>query len=264
MQQPANFGGDAQGSRQSHQILIIDDNVQLRSLLARHILLSCNNHAYSSALYHLGERSEPRLTYYANPLRPEQFEPGTTSPEFMIYEAGSPRHALQWLEKAGIKRLTIISDVMMPVDTEVGLPGLLTGLQIMQVAVNLIFMSSEPQNINQVQILLNDRRAFFLIKGSDSWSRLPDAIVKGVNNFNYQLLPRQVYANPAIFQPPPEPEKFVPDERRRFETIRNIGGIQVRTVSKQPSTVNNTAAAASVETPPAKAPGLFSRLFGRR
>lgn len=258
MQQSAILGRVTH--QQSHHILIIDDNVQLRSLLARHILLNCNNQQRSCAIYHLGERSEPRLNYYNNPANADELEPGEQLPDFTIYEAGSPRHALQWIKNTGIQRLTIISDVMMPVDTEVGLPGLLTGLNQLHVAVNLVFMSSEPQNIEQVQILLNSQRAFFLIKGSEAWTRLPEALVRGADRFNFQVLPKQVYANPAIFPTDRDPITHVSEESQRLAVIKNMGNIQVRSFSKS-SVVAGPAMAVAVQ--PRKAPGFLARLFGR-
>ncbi len=260
MQQPAILGRSTK--RQSHHILIIDDNVQLRSLLARHILLNCSNQQLSCAIYHLGERAEPRLNYYNNPVEPTEYEPQDKLPDFSVYEAGSPRHALQWIKNYGIQRLTIISDVMMPVDTEVGLPGLLTGLNQLKVAVNLVFMSSESQNIEQVQILLNDHRAYFLIKGSEAWSRLPEALVRGADRFNFHLLPTQVYANPAIFQPPVEAGQSIEeiDDSRRFSVIKNLGNIQVRSFARNSAP---SGQAIAVVTPPRKTPGFLARLFGR-
>ena len=244
MQQPNTVAGRNILHQPRYHILIIDDSIQLRTLLARHIMLSCNSYQRSCAIYRLGERAEPRLTYFYNPADPSETEPNGLLPDFTVYEAASPRHALNWLQQTRPTRLTIISDVMMPVDTEVGLPGLLTGLNHLQIAVNLVFISSEPQNIKHVQTLLNNQRAFFLIKGSEAWNRLPQAIVEGAERFNYQLLPRQAYSNPAIFPEATPPVEIKPQPTRRFNGVRNFGNIEVRTVTKATS-VGPTAIAAS-------------------
>jgi hypothetical protein len=107
-----------------------------------------------------------------------------------VYEAASARHALKWLQAGGLRRLTIISDVVMPLDTEVGLEGLLDGLREMQLAVNLLFVSGEEQNWEYVHSLLASQPAFFVVKGSDMWNRLPAAVVTEADRFRYVVLPR--------------------------------------------------------------------------
>lgn len=185
---------------QTRTILIIDDNGQLRSWLARCILSSCHNHGKSCAIYRIGERNEPSLNYYNNPLNPEETTP-TQLPDFIVFEAGTPRQALRWITESRVQYLTIVSDVMMPVDTEVGLPGLLTALSQLQIGINLVFMSSEAQNIEHIQNMLNGQPAYFLIKGSDAWNRLPEALVRGASKFTYRPVVKREYNSAAIFQP---------------------------------------------------------------
>ncbi len=189
MSQSSSLAGGRRTRQQTHFILIIDDNVQLRSLLARHIMLNCSSQQRSCAIYNLGERSEPRLTYFHQIEENSAVDPNNIQADFTVLEAGSPRHALTWLKDSGLERLTIISDVMMPVDTEVGLPGLISGLHDLRLAVNLVFVSSESQSKQLVQNLMNKQQVFFLIKGSETWNRLPEALVQGAERFHYELLP---------------------------------------------------------------------------
>ncbi len=256
MQQPSILAGKGRTSHQVRHILLIDDNVHLRSLLARQIMLCCGNNHRTCAIYRLGERAEPTLTYFYDPQEPDVLEPGLTPPDFVLYEASSPRHALAWLYHAPLKHLTIISDVMMPVDTEVGLPGLLNGLQELKIAVNLVFISSEAQNLAQVQTMLKGLPVYFLIKGSEAWNRLPDALVAGANRFNFQVLPKQNYSNPAIFQP----VELSPDETLLPSSARPAR-------YKRMSSLNNVALSAATADyatarPVPKAPGFWARLFG--
>jgi hypothetical protein len=185
-------------SQHTRHILIIDDNAHIRSLLARQIMFSCSSTNHSCAIYHLGERCEPRLTYFRSTEDNIQLAETAMAPDFALYEAATPRHALFWLEHAGLERLTIISDVMMPVDTEVGLPGLLGGLHDLRIAINLVFVSSESQSRQHIQSLFGNYPTYFLIKGSDAWNRLPDALVQGAERFQYRLLPKVGYDQPDL------------------------------------------------------------------
>lgn len=256
MQQPISLVGKNHIEQQTRHILIIDDNVTIRSLLARHIMLSCNNRERSCAIYRLGERAMPSLTYNSDPNYYADSEEEIFS-DFTIYEAGSPRHALAWLQQSNVKQLTIISDVMMPVDTEVGLPGLLNGLHELQVGVNLVFMSSEPQNLSEVQYLLNDQRAFFLIKGSDSWSRLPEALIAGAERFSYRVLPRRDYTNPALFQ-----KTDVGLNTPVKATDRRLSATPALAHSA-PADGGDYRARREVAASNEKSPGFWARLFGR-
>jgi len=195
-------------SKQTFYILLIDDSGPLRSSLARQIMLSCTTHKYSCALFRLGERSEPTLTYFDNPDKRPVDPNEVVVPDFAVYEASSPRHALSWIQHTQVNYLTIISDVLMPIDTEVGLAGLINELNRMQVSVNLLFASSEPQSRMYIQPLIAEKQAYFLVKGTDEWNRLPDALVQGAGRFIYKIPARQ---NEAVFGPqfgrPPLPPR---------------------------------------------------------
>jgi len=244
MLQSSPVAGGQSVSRRTRHILLIDDNAQLRAILSRQILLSCTNFNRSCAIYHLGERCEPRLTYFQHAEDNIQITETGVEPDFALYEAASPRHALMWLEQANLSRLTIISDVMMPVDTEVGLPGLINGLHDLKIAVNLVFVSSESQNKALVQSLLTDRQIFFLIKGSEAWTRLPDALIQGADRFHYQLLPKLSMNNPS-------PEKNVKISRSPYSN-----DVTSRRFTTAPALISNTPAPTTMR--PITAGGISS------
>lgn len=186
-------------------ILIIEDNTRLRSMLARYIMLNCDTLQQTCAIYHLDLQGVPRLTYSHRPDLTE----GSVE-DFIVLEADSPQRALSWLRRARLKQLTIISDVMMPADIEVGLSGLLKGLAQLQIALNLMFISSDPQNRDYVQMLLNGQPVFFLVKGSEAWRRLPRAIVEHANRFQYKPLAKLASTTlPDAIVPKEKPNDFI-------------------------------------------------------
>src|SRR5690242_3503114 len=118
MLQVSSMVNRGQAVRQTNYILIVEDNSRLRSVLARYIMLHCEALQQSCALYHIGTEGQPRLTYFqhSNADAPSQAE--VLVPDFAVFEADSPRRALNWLKQTPVKQLTIISDVMMPSDTQ--------------------------------------------------------------------------------------------------------------------------------------------------
>lgn len=183
--------------RRTHHILIVDDNVQLRSVLARHFMLVCRELNYSCALFHVTERAETHLTF---------FDPAdlnfTANPEldFAVYEANSPRQALKWLRQASLRRLAIVSDVMMPIDTEVGLDGFLDGLAELELPVGLLFVSSEAQSLTLVEQLMAPQPAYFVTKGGPNWATLPQAMVRNIETLQYRPVrpnPKRAVAKPS-------------------------------------------------------------------
>jgi len=188
--------------RRTHHILIIDDNVQLRSVLARHLLLMCRELNRSCALFHVTEHAQTQLTFF-DPAAPDF----STNPEldFAVYESNSPRQALNWLRHIQLRRLAIISDVMMPIDTEVGLDGFLDGLAELELLVGLLFVSSEAQSLTLVQQLMAPQPAYFLIKGGPNWATLPEAIVRNIDKLQY----RQVQPNPQRAVPKPSQDTYL-------------------------------------------------------
>jgi CheY-like chemotaxis protein len=264
MRQPSAWVPSGNTDQQTRSILIIDDNGQLRASLARYIMLSCHAQRKSCAIYRIGERAEPLLNYFSNPANESEFEP-TTAPDFAVFETATPRQALNWISQSGLRCLTIISDVMMPVDTEVGLPGMLSALSDLQIGVNLVFMSSEPQNIEHVQNMLQGQQAYFLIKGSESWNKLPDALIKSAHRFVYRVVPKLDYSNSAIFKPAPMPGQGqdisslfkTPEPEPRLVTAPTWGGKVLTT--RRPTAV---VATNTVQTVSEDKPGFWSRLFG--
>lgn len=199
MLQVSSVMNRGQATRQTNYILIVEDNSRLRSVMARYIMIHCEAAQQSCALYHIGTQGQARLNYFqhSDAAAPSQSE--VLVPDFAVFEADSPRRALAWLKETPVKQLTIISDVMMPSDTQVGLPGMIEGLRQLQVAVNLIFVSSDPQNQVYVQSMLGYfQQVLFLVKGSTGWRRLPAALVQQGNRFNYQPLARSASAAAAL------------------------------------------------------------------
>jgi len=236
---PKNANDTANRTR---YILVIDDSGPMRAALARQIMLACTSYNYSCAIFRLGERAEPSLTYFSNPHRSISNPEERTVVDFAIYEASSPRHALTWIQETRIKHLTIISDVLMPIDTEVGLSGLINGLNKLQIAVNLLFISSEAQSRQYISPLLEGKQAYFLVKGSEVWSRLPEALVMGANRFTYKVPTKQTDAFGPQFGRPLSPT--------RPAMAMATGNMMAQS---QMAMVNQTQ----------KSPGFWSRLMQR-
>jgi CheY-like chemotaxis protein len=261
--------------RRTNHILIIDDNPQLRSLFARHILIASSDKNRSCALYHVTEKAQARLTF---------FEPHLTlasNPEldFAVYEANSPRQALNWLRQVSFKRLVIVSDVMMPIDTEVGLDGLLDGLAQLYLEVSMLFVSSEPQSKSLVKALMAPQQAYFVIKGSDNWSKLPAALVQNMDSMPYRLVQREPVAVVAPVKTPDIPISSPTNSHTDSYTLNTVhpqpnpeyaAPIKMQkavnpTIQLEPAPITNNrmhsaSSAASYAATPNK-PGLWSRLL---
>ncbi len=188
--------------RRTHHILIVDDNVQLRSVLARHFMFICRELRLSCALFHVTERAQTRLTFF-DPADPDCA--ATPELDFAVYEANSPRQALNWLSHTQLRRLAIISDVMMPVDTEVGLDGFLDGLAELELSVGLLFVSSEAQSQTLVQQLMAPQPAYFVTKGGPNWATLPEAMVRNIETLQY----RPVRPKPTRAVPKPSQDTYL-------------------------------------------------------
>lgn len=155
--------------------------------MARHILFHCRERGRSCALYHVTEKGQTMLNF---------FEPGNDNYngnaelDFAVYESNSPRQALNWLHYNRFSSLIIVSDVIMPIDTEIGLDGLLEGLSELGLPVNMLFVSSETQSKSFVQELVAPQEAFFVTKGSDGWAKLPEALVRHASTIPCRPIPR--------------------------------------------------------------------------
>lgn len=175
----------------ANPILIIDDSNRICSILVTGIVNHCSAAGYNCRII---QSSELGLI----PTLPIEFGinlPATANsniqpnrPSFTIFTANSPRNALPVLRQPGIRRLTIISDIMMPADTEVGLVGMLDELARRALPVNLVFTSSESQNRDYVVSLIKNGKAFFLEKGTENWAGLPYALVNHTDHFSFKTI----------------------------------------------------------------------------
>lgn len=179
----------------ANPILIIDDSNRICSILVTGIVNHCSAAGYNCRII---QSSELGLI----PTLPIEFGinvPASANqsnrPSFTIFTANSPRNALPVLRQPGIKRLTIISDIMMPADTEVGLIGMLDELARLALPVNLVFTSSESQNRDYVVTLIKNGKAFFLEKGTENWAELPYALVNHTDHFSFKTIVAGDYDN---------------------------------------------------------------------
>jgi len=173
------------------QVLIIDDSNHISSLLVSNIFSQCSEvnrtvHVVQSGT--LGLLTTVPLSFSDEP----------SGEVLTIYTASSPKNALPVLRLNAIHNLTIVSDIMMPADTEVGLFGLLREIAERGIQVNLVFISSEGQNRYYVQQLIDAGKAFFVEKGSDAWVQLPYALVRHSEMFQYKTVLRSDYDRGVI------------------------------------------------------------------
>ncbi len=168
-------------------ILIIDDSNHICSTLVTAIVRACAESGRSCQIIQSGPFGMIETV-------PMWFAPKMPDPHrFNIYIANSPRNALQVLNLPDIQHLTIICDIIMPSDTQVGLFGLLSALTSHQLPVNLLFASSEGQSREFVAELLKNRKAYFVEKGTSAWLELPYALVQRNKMFQYRVLERSDY-----------------------------------------------------------------------
>jgi hypothetical protein len=115
---------------------------------------------------------------------------GSVTNPLLIYTANCPRNALPILNLPGFDHLIIVSDIMMPSDTEVGLFGMLQELANRHLSVSLIFASSEKQNRYYVEDVLQSGKAHFMEKGGQAWGELPFRLVENTKQFEYKIIVR--------------------------------------------------------------------------
>jgi hypothetical protein len=168
----------------ANHILIIDDSHRICSVLATSIVNGCAASGQSCQIIQSGP-------FGLIETIPMNFSDDVFDTKILtLYLADSTKHALAVVRLPSIKRLTIICDIIMPGDTEVGLFGLLTELASLQLPVNLLFASSEGQNRYYVEQLIGRHKAYFVEKGTAAWGELPVALVHRSHMFQYQLLSR--------------------------------------------------------------------------
>jgi hypothetical protein len=214
--QASEFNNVVQNPRHDNSILIIDDSNRICSLIISNIVSCCVEAGYNCHIIQssdLGMLETLPMDFGQASLLPPTQEMDETSnpkPAFMIYTANSPRHAIPVLNLPNLQRLTIISDIMMPADTQVGLIGMLSEMVHLKLPVNLLFTSSESQNREYVRALIRNGKAFFVEKGSEAWADLPYAIVNRNDQFNYKVIVSNDYDSGILHhhlrQNNPEPE----------------------------------------------------------
>ena len=179
--------------RQFHHILIIDDSARLRYTLAELIVANCLAAGKIYRVFHSDKNGKFTQSNEVPP--PGLLLLGDNGPsesksldEFAIYTAPSPKHALFVINSPLFSRLTIISDVMMPADTEVGLIGMLEALARRKLPVNLVFASTDAQNNFVVAKLVEARKAYFVVKQGSAWEDLSRALVQRTDNFRFKTI----------------------------------------------------------------------------
>lgn len=204
-------------TRQTHHILIIDDSARLRQTLADLIVANCLATGKIFKVFHSDKDS--KFTQSNEVPSPGMLLLDGISPmessvidEFTIYTAPSPKQALFVINSPVFSRLTIISDVMMPADTEVGLIGMLEAISRRNLPVNLVFASSDAQNSFVVAKLVESGKAYFLVKQGSAWEDLSKALVQRADGFRFKTI-----------------------TSLDFEGMQKIAGIALRTTSNPAS-----------------------------
>lgn len=177
--------------RNTNQIVLLDDGLRSGSMIARYILLNCNEFRQSCALYHLGPGAAPQLTYYepGEPLNSRRYNQ-RSGLDFAVFVAATPRHALTWLEEHTPRSVTVVMDVNWHNDRDVGLSKLLATLAEAEIATQLIFTSGDPQNYRAVRALVDQNKASFVVKGSQEWSTLSRRLVETASRADYYTFRR--------------------------------------------------------------------------
>ncbi len=186
--------------RQSHHILIIDDSARLRYALADLIVSACLATGKSYRVFH-GDK-DGRFVQSNESLNPSllsapiqsQVAESNRLDEFAVYTAPSPKQALFVINSPLFTKLTIICDVMMPSDTEVGIVGMLEVLARRNLPVNLVFASSDAQNRVIISKLVDTGKAYFVVKAGGVWEQLSQALVNHTGGFQYKYITPADYA----------------------------------------------------------------------
>ncbi len=175
--------------------LIIDDSEIIRSQLSRAIVNVCSEVGGNCQLYQVSRNGQLVEQNQLNVAAPGQSPQASTQVStYYIYTAATYKLALRVLDLPTIEELTVLSDMSIPADIEVGLLGLLETLARRQLPVNLIFISSEYQNRARVEPLLQKGKAYFIEKGTPLWDTLPQALVRRATSFNYQQIVHSDYS----------------------------------------------------------------------
>ena len=184
----------------TEHVIIIDDSNRVRSILASTIISGCAS--VGKDAYLIQSSTFGIFTHTIGDLRQ-----GMGVPDVIVGVADCARNALELLDPVLVRRAIILCDIETPEDMQVGLFGLLDHLARTAIPVNLIFMSSEAQNVNCVRGLIARRKAWFVEKGSDAWVQLPVALINNLDKLQYQAIATTDYDAPflAAVQLPVQP-----------------------------------------------------------
>lgn len=200
----------------TEHIIVIDDSNAIRSLLASAILSDCVTAGWDAYLIQSSDFGV--FTHNVGIIR----EP-VRVPDVIVGVADCARNALDLLNPLLVRRATILCDIETPQDMHVGLFGLLDHLARTRIPVNLIFMSSEAQNVHCVRQLVAAHKAAFVEKGGEMWARLPYALVRDLPTFAYNPIARADYDTPFLAQVQiphtPAPKTVLPRPRAQLANI---------------------------------------------
>lgn len=248
-------------TRQTHHILIIDDSARLRQTLADLIVANCLAAGKIFKVFHSDK--EGKFTQSNEVPTPGMLLLDGLSPmesavidEFTVYTAPSPRQALFVINSPVFSRLTIISDVMMPADSEVGLIGMLEAIARRKLPVNLLFASSDSQNFQVVAKLVESAKAYFLVKQGSVWEDLSRALVQRAESFQFKTITSldfegmQKFAGITLRAVPPTPL----NDPAKAASEENL--VQRTTFKTYPSQNAAPRVEEAVSPPPAPAPAI--------
>jgi hypothetical protein len=235
-------------------ILIIDDSHRICSVLATAIVNNCVESRRSCQIVQYGRFGgiETVPMNFSNETRNEN--------AVTLYLADSTKHALPALRLPGIKRMTIICDVIMPADTEVGLFGFLSELVTLQLPVNLLFASSEGQCRYYVEQLIQNHKAYFVEKGTAAWIDLPYALVHRSQMFHYRVLTRPDFDKGRL-QASNSAARLNPEYLEALEAAASAAFASAHSSAKveRPSSSNKTVSTSSAASTNVLADDEFAR-----
>jgi hypothetical protein len=181
-------------TQQPYHFLMVDDSEVVQNRFCESLAFAC--HKYNQAVLIIRGNKQGRFFITFDSLQPQNgvipveqgFNPNILSKyNFVLYTAYMPRLAMPIFNLPFFDKLTILSDISMPSDTEVGILGMMETLSRKRLPTNLIFASSEYQNRNIIEGLINKGKAYFVEKGTQAWENLPFALVTRANTFTYQV-----------------------------------------------------------------------------
>lgn len=254
-------------TQQPYHFLMVDDSEVVQNRFCENLAFACHKYNHNLLIIRGNKQGRFFITYdshqpQAGIVPVEQgFSPNNLGKyQFILYTAYMPRLALPILNLPYFDKLTIISDISMPSDTEVGIVGMMETLSRKRLPTNLIFASSEYQNRSVIEGLIKRQKAFFIEKGTQAWETLPFALVNHSSTFTYQIFAgddiggRAQYAN-AI----PSPIVPVAAAPTAKVTPQKIAAVGLDDLIGSKTAVLEPAVAVKE-----KRVGFFGRLLGRK